>query len=116
MAKQLDPMYFRNPKGHVGISLDEGETLMIPMGKVVRWFDVWEEVSDDLDGELSPVQAEYLKAHLAKPPMTVIEEMAWKLRQARRHDAKAYATPPMAHTILSDAVVVVASDPDVDDD
>jgi len=90
----INPQYYRNPKGVVGLSLDEGETLMLPSGKVlpVR-HEVWEADSDDPEAELSPKQQAYLAAHRSKPPMTEIDELAWKLHKGMRSLHRTFDIP-----------------------
>lgn len=92
----IDPIFYRNPTSALGFSLDEGESLHLPSGKVLRPIPkVWEEC-DPADEELSDVQRETLQAHRDKPQMTDLEEMAWKLRKGQLADARDYVRPRVA--------------------
>jgi hypothetical protein len=115
MMKTIDPHYYRNPSNVLGLSLDEGETLILPTGKVVPMRpDVWEFDSDSSEDDLSVEQKERLRAHQDKPPMTEIEELAWKLHKGERSLNKTFQPPSLdipRHGVRESAIAVV-SDPE----
>ncbi|MDB4277995.1 hypothetical protein N9917_00030 [Deltaproteobacteria bacterium] len=52
----IDPLYYRNRANAVAVSVDDGETVIIPLGRELPWREVWEEVDGDLRAELSEAQ------------------------------------------------------------
>lgn len=111
----IPPHYYRNPGNVLGLSLDEGETLMLPSGKVLPLrHDVWEADSDENEEELSPKQRDYLAAHRNKPPMTEIDELAWKLRKGRQslHCTFDFHSPDVPRKEVPESALVVMSDPE----
>jgi hypothetical protein len=116
MMKTIDPHYYRNPSNVLGLSLDEGETLILPTGKVIPIrHDIWEFDSDVLEEELSPVQEGFLARHREKPPMTEIEELAWKLHKGTRSLHATFKTPkwdaPRKEKTVQESAIAVCSDP-----
>ena len=90
----IEPYFFRNPKGVVGVSIDEGETLMLPGGKVLLIrHEVWDNDCDIIEEELSPKQKIYLEYLRSKPPMTTVEEIAWRFRKDRQSLNRTFDIP-----------------------
>lgn len=106
----LEVTYYRNCHGAVSVSLDEGETVVIPMGRTIPLTPVWEESDEDgLDALLTPSQAQALAEFRARPPMTELEQMAWDMRKRRLAAVKDYAQPiPEPRKIRESARVVVS--------
>jgi hypothetical protein len=106
----LDLLYYRNPQGNVAISLDEGETVIIPSGKRLRVTPVWVETDEEgLESRLTQEQADALAVFRVKPPMTDLEQMVWKMH--KRKLAAAYQYAPLnepSRKIMESAQVVVS--------
>lgn len=111
----LDLIYYTNPKGWVAISFDEGETIVLPMGKKIPVNPVWEEDGDDLEAELSPLQQAELVKFRARPPMTQVEQMAWDLRKSRLEHARFYAKPDVVHPKIPESARAITSEVDTPD-
>ena len=113
-----DPWYYLNPSGKVAFSMDEGDTLCLPSGKLIPYQDAWEEVQDDLQGKLTPTQAKTLgamqKAAEERSRLTGIDKIADDLvtrGKAERKKAR-YAEPKPVYPKISESALVVTSDPD----
>lgn len=106
----LEVIYYRNCHGAVSVSLDEGETVILPTGRRIPLTPVWEESDEDgLDMLLTPPQVQALAEFRARPPMTELEQMAWDMRKRRLAVAKDYAQPvPEPRKIRESAKVVVS--------
>jgi len=111
----LDLIYYTNPKGWVAISFDEGETIVLPMGKKIPVNPVWEEEGDDMEDKLSPSQREALVKFRAQPPLNETQQMAWELRKRRLEHAKFYAAPEIIHPKIPESARAVTSDVDTPD-
>ena len=51
-----DLIYYTSPKGMTSVSLDDGETMILPTGKTMKVNDIWEESPVDLREKLKQVQ------------------------------------------------------------
>ncbi len=94
----ITPLFYRNPSGLWGVSCDEGETLILPSGKVLLPIPkAWEETDEEVEeGVLSLPQEEAVKKCLDTPPMTEIEQIAWRLRKASLAKARMFNTRRVA--------------------
>jgi len=112
-GKTEDIIYYTTPKGLVAVSLDEGETIILPGGKTMPPTEVWEEAATDLKDKLTPVQREAVDKFLSSEEMTDLERIAWKLKQGTRKAAKDYAqkAKPEIPDVPLDALVE-SSDPE----
>jgi hypothetical protein len=113
-GKTEEILYFTTPKGLVAVSLDEGETIVLPSGKTMKPTEVWEEASTDLIDKLTPIQRAALDTFRAAPEMTDLERMAWDLHKGTLKAAKHYAprdSKPETPDVSLGALVV-ESDPE----
>lgn len=62
----IDLFYYRNRTGLVAVSYDEGNTIVVPAGRVIPVTDAWEEVTDDCSTELTPEQRKTLDTMLPR--------------------------------------------------
>lgn len=109
----FDILYYRNARGGVAFSPDEGETVVVPIGRRIPITPVWKETdedAEDLEPLLTPVQSQILEEFKQKPPMTRIEQMAWELGRRERLAEKDYAQPEPEHRKLLESAIVVVSD------
>ena len=108
----IEPFYYLNSRnGMVALSIDEGETMMLPSGKVLSVRpEVWELEPEDLEDDLSLKQQAFLAHHKEKPPMDYIEQLAWKLRKGRLAVAKDFAQAPEPRKKAPASAMVVKSD------
>jgi len=113
-----DPWYYRNPKGLVAISVDEGETVCIPSGKVLPWAEAWEETMDNLGAELTPAQQAVIdKIELEaqeRANLTGIDKMVADLedRTIAERAKHEWVEKPREHPVLPEGAQVICSDPD----
>lgn len=116
MPKVVEPHFYRNPKGVVGLSIDEGLTLMLPSGKVLPIrHDVWDFDLDEPEDELAPKQREYLDRYRKKQDeATPIDELAWKLRRKRHSLDRTFEIDLQDESPrkAQDVTLAVSSDPD----
>lgn len=107
-------LFYRNPRGGVAFSPDEGETVVVPIGRRIPLTPVWkEEVDEDaeeMEKFLTPVQLQMLEEFRERPPMTQIEQMAWELGRRERLAEKDYVQPEPEYRKILDSAIVVVSD------
>lgn len=106
----MEILYYRTDRGGIAISLDEGETVIIPSGRKMPITPVWKETDEDLEDSLTVMQAGALEEFREKPPMTDLEQMAWNLRKAERQDEKNYAQPEPDHRYVRESALVVVAE------
>ena len=107
-----DIVYFTTERGLVAVSLDEGATILLPTGKTMKPTEAWEESPVELPGKLNERQRTAVEAFLACPPMTEVEEIAWRHHQRLRKVEKDYRQASVGPRELSEDVTVVKSDLD----
>jgi len=112
----LEILYYRNPKGAVAISLDEGVTVVIPSGRRLPTTEVWEETDEDnLEELLTEHQVQVLADFRSRPALTGLDLMAWRLGQREKAAfAKGYAQSELTyrHRTIKESARVVSSDPE----
>jgi hypothetical protein len=105
-------IYFTTARGLVAVSLDEGETIILPSGKTMAPTEVWEESPVELPDRLNETQRASLDKFLSCDGMTEIEKLVWKMRKGRLSTARNYKTPPKEHRDVVGDVLVVKSEID----
>lgn len=106
-----DIIYYETAKGLVAVSLDEGETIILPSGKTMPPTEMWEESPIDLKDKLNALQLEAVEKFLAQPGMTELEQIAWRHHKRALGVAKDYKPPaPEYPEVPMDAVVVKSED------
>lgn len=53
--------YYRNRSGLVAVSYDDGDTVVVPTGRVLEVTEAWTDVEDDCHAELTPEQLRILE-------------------------------------------------------
>jgi len=113
---KLDIFYYENPRGGVAVSVDDGEHLVIPSGRVLLAEDtVWDEVSSDLESKLTAAQAEVLRqAREDFAAMGDIDLMveAFRRRRLSEEQRNPVYKAPGKHRQLPESALVVMSEPD----
>ena len=109
----VEPLYYRNIKGAVALSVDDGETVWTPEGRNIPMTPVWEWTDEDnLEPLLGPEQAMALKEALESPPLSEIEELTLLFHKRQLAAKKDYYQPPPPPISVRESVLVVSSDPD----
>lgn len=106
-------LYFQNLKGKVAISLNLGESVIIPNGRTISLdhTSAWEEVSEDLEKDLSDIQIKKMEEFLNRPPPGELENMADVLgRGLRDLDRRTKAKPLEQRIGIPNSALVVCSD------
>jgi hypothetical protein len=108
--------YYRNRTGLVAVSYDEGDTLILPTGKVVESWTMaegaWEETPEDLFSVLSDKQREALEILVAAQDDSEMGEIVANYTKARKAMARQPNAPPreVVYRRLGEAHLVVKSD------
>lgn len=105
-----DIIYYTTEKGLVAVSLDEGETIVLPTGKRMPPTEAWEETSEDLESRLTDAQKRALRVALGKPEMSEVGALAWKHRKRVIHDNRAYVQHEAPRREVRESALVVSSD------
>jgi hypothetical protein len=116
MAIQL--FYYRNRSDMVAVSYDEGNHIILPTGRVIEWFDAWEDVLEDCHAELNADQLRILAAVLPKQRDDEMGRIINRYARARRdveHHDRIGESPNRVREVSEWARVVVSKDHDRDD-
>jgi hypothetical protein len=107
-------LYYRNSRGGVAFSPDEGETVVVPKGRRIPITSVWQEIDDEDEEDilpgLTPIQVQILEEAKQRPPMTELEQMAWELGRRERLAERDYAPPENEFRRILESAIVVVSD------
>ncbi len=102
-------VYYTNGKGGVAFSDDDGATVVVPSGRRIDMTPVWEECSDDLEGELNTLQVAKLDA-IRSQPLTEIQAMARKMALLERKQAYMYPPKSVTYPKVGESALVIKAD------
>jgi len=107
----IEILFYRNCKGAVAVSLDDGETVWTPQGRNIPITPAWEWTDEDgLLPLLTPPQVKVLEEARNAPPLTEIEELALRLHKRQMAVRKDYYHPPPPPRRVKASAIVVVSD------
>jgi len=108
-----EPLYYRNCKGDVALSLDDGETIWTPQGRNIPMTPSWEWTDEeDLEVLLSTPQAQALERSRKAPPLTELEQLVDTFHKRQLAARKDFRQAPRPLRQVRESVLVVTSDPD----
>lgn len=91
----IEVLFYRNRKGDVAVSLDDGETVWTPQGRNIPMTPAWEWADEDgLELLLTPHQVKAIEDARNAPPLTEIEELVLRLHKRQLAVRKDYYQPP----------------------
>ena len=102
--------YYRNRSGLVAVSCDEGDTIILPNGKVMEHNDFWEDAQEDLRAELTPQQEAALKRAEARVDNSEMGQIIRKYSRSRKEQERLDGVEhePIRRKPSDDVLVVVA--------
>lgn len=106
----VDLCYFRNRSGLVAVSCDEGDTLILPTGKIMEFNEFWEDVEEDLKSQLTTPQDAALQRMIARIDQSEIGGIVRTYSRNKRIQERLDGVDhePVYRTLSPDAIVVVA--------
>ena len=106
-----DLFYYRNRSGLIAVSFDQGDTIILPSGKLMDHTEFWEDVSEDLRAELTPQQEATLARNVEKEDKTEMGQIIRRYKQRRKLQERLDGQEPEpVYRTLSDDVKVVVAD------
>ena len=109
----IEPIFYRNPKGDLGLSLDEGETIWTHQGRNIPMTPVWEWTDEeDLETLLNPAQTKALQDARNAPSPTELDQLVRTFHKRQVAVQKDYYAPPPPPRRVRDTAIVVVSDLD----
>ena len=104
----IPPLYYRNRAGAIAVSVDDGDTLVLPNGRTIEVNAMWEETDPD-EGALSEPQREAVR-NVQVPG--VLDSIVKNYSRGRKLASRDYGPGPEGRPIrrLSEDVLVVKAD------
>jgi len=115
VSREAEVLFLSNKRGRFALSVDGGETAVLPSGVSVQVEgSVWGEADDDDEAErnLSEAQLVVLREVRARPPARGIEAIALRHRNNRRALRGYYAKADRPIVEVPEGALVVKSDLD----
>lgn len=109
---KVDPVYYRNRAGAIALSLDDGDTLVLPTGQRIDLNPMWEEVDPVEEGSLTKPQQEAIAEARAAPAPSTLDTIIKDYGRARRDASRDYGPGSEGRPIrrLPEDVLVVVAD------
>lgn len=106
-------IFYQNPRGGYAVSVDGGDTVVLPSGKRIDLVgSVWTETEDEdlAEKNLSPEQRTALGEIRAKKNATGIDAILLRTRESKRSLRGYYAKPEAPQLVVPEGALVVKSD------
>lgn len=107
---EADLFYYRNRTNLVAVSCDQGDTIVLPSGKVMECNNFWEEVTENLRSELTPAQESEILVQMASIDTSPVGEIVRRFSRNRKAQERldGISKEPEYRKLPDDVMVVVA--------
>lgn len=106
----MELFYYRNRSGLISVSCDQGDTIVLPSGKVMEHNEFWEDTTDDLRAELTPEQEAALQRQLARQDNSEMGQIVRRFSRNRKDQERldGVEPDPVRRRLSADVLVIVA--------